>query len=319
MIGGVVVVLALVVAMVVVGLRMTGDDGGSDEPDAADSSEAADTPDSDTPDSDGADAGLTADGVALLTKSLGEQENWTCYNTVEGVLARCHYFVAGESAQRASLRIDLADGAVTHVTFAAYLVDDPAPVTAVAAEAVGETLFDGAGRELADAVAAEEGLGPDELDVDASFTSYGDGFQIQRTDASGQPPAPPSPADIATMKPKLAAAGYTCTPTDATSLSCELTDGRVTVRVIGIDHAESAAWNVAVTGASYDAPLDEASVRQRLGAELVKLGLTDDAGATFVGASTDRQFGDFAGLQVEMTVYEGGADAHIAAMVTQVR
>ncbi|WP_370614999.1 hypothetical protein [Mumia sp. Pv 4-285] len=321
MIVGAVLALALIVAAVVVGVRMVDSDDG----DSSGSSEAgsSDT-DSDNGAEDGAEGGgdadaMSEDSVADLRASLDAEEAWTCYEAVPAAMSTCFYFVAGDDPQRATLRIDLADGQVTQVDLAPYLVDDPRPVTEAAARAVGDALFEGLGDDLAEAAAADAELRPDDLGAAATFTAYGDGFQIRAEGAESTPPAAPSPPKTAALAPTLTSAGFTCENSDATTIACTKNDGRTEVRALGIDHDTSSSWNVSVRGAAYDKPLDETQARTLLGQELVKLGLTDEAGATFVTAAADRQEGDFSGFRLAMGIYSPGSDAHVSAAVENIR
>ncbi len=315
---GVVVALALVAAAVVVGISVLSKDSESNESGSNESGSSSGGSEKPVPAGEG--EALSEGAVARLTAALGEQDGWSCYTTVAGSLVRCHYFVAGEDPQRATLRVDLADGAITNVELAAFLVDDPASVTKVAATVVGDTLLDGRGQALAEAAAAEGELGSSALGADASFTTYGEGFQLRVGDAPVTPAGGPSPASTATLEPKLEARGFSCERDDAETLSCEKTDGGASVRVLGIDlEAEVAGWTVSARGASYDAPLGEKDARAVVAQELVALGLSDDAGATWVAAAADRQHGDFAGYVLEFGVYTSGQDASVVASVRQVR
>ncbi|MFD1827269.1 MULTISPECIES: hypothetical protein [Mumia] len=312
---GAAVALALIVAAVVVGVSVI--DKSSDP--NSDSTEPVSSASRQAGGSDGGGEPMTERAVGDLTAALEAQEGWSCYTTVAGALVRCHSFVAGEDPQRATLRVDLADGVVTNVDLAAYLVTDPAAVTAVAAQAVGETLFDGLGDELTAAAAADTDLGPDDLGTAATFTAYGDGFQIRSEGAEAIPGAGPSPGTTATLAPTLAAKGFTCKKDDAESISCEKDDGRTSVHVLGMDHETSTSWNLSVRGATYDTPLDEKQARAALGLELVGLGLSDEAGSSWVAAAAERQEGDFAGYSLELAIYSTGADASMMASVRQVR
>ncbi|MGH1565075.1 hypothetical protein [Mumia sp. DW29H23] len=320
---GAVVALALVVAAVVVGINVLDDGSGDSE-----SSSSTEAGGDDEKGTDGGDDGSDGDGagdpmsegtVTDLTAALEADESWSCYTTVAGSLVRCHSFVAGEDPQRATLRISLADGAVTDVDLAAYLVDDPAAITEVAAKAVGDTLFDGKGAALVAAAAADTNLGPEDLGADATFTAYGDGFQVRAEGTDVAPAAGPSPKDTATLTPTLTAKGFTCKKDEADSVSCEKNDGKTGVRVLGIDHDTSSSWNVSVRGASYDTPVDETQARAVLGQELVGLGLTDESGASWLGSAADRQEGDFSGYSTEVGIYTSGSDAYVSASVRQVR
>ena len=329
--GGVVLVVALIVAMVFVGMKVLG--GDDDSSGSVGSTSSATDDDSSSDDSGPASEGdgdhkpMTEGAATALTAALGEEEGWTCYVSVPGSpnsLTRCHYFVAGEKPQRASLRIDMADGAVKTVSLLAYGVDDPAPITEAVARVVGDTLFDGRGDVVVAAARSEATLRAEELGAEASLSTYGDGLQVRASDAPSIPPNGPSPASTAALKPTLTAQGYTCEVTDSGSLACGKEKGAATVRMMGMDHttssATSATWNLSVRSASYDAPLDEQQARALAGKELVALGLTDEAGAAFLGTAAARQEGDFKSYLLAFDSYGSrGAGAYLSVMVSQIR
>ncbi|KAA1420390.1 hypothetical protein FE697_015595 [Mumia zhuanghuii] len=259
------------------------------------------------------DAPMSYDSVTTLWNSL-QEDPWWCYEPVATEVVRCHWLVPGDVPERATLRIDMADGGerVARVTLDAG--EAPADVREAAARQVGNALLDNQGDTVAAAVVAGRSLGVAELGVPVHIEPTEDGFELRDPAYEGLHHDAPAPPSAAKVTETLREREFACDPDGA---DCRKSDGYVEFRVVTDGEGASARWTVQARERDGFGN-DPSELTTELSGILLVLGLVDDEGFSFVESAEDGEVGDLAGVRLEVGLDPGTAEVLPVASVTAI-
>lgn len=248
---------------------------------------------------------MSASGSDELRKQL-TAKGWSCYDSLDNpIVKRCFYYKPDGTGSETTGVLSLQYADADSVGSMSVRAESPSSAQSALLQEVaglaGDALLDGNGAKLqqiqqSSTTEGAELAGMRVFGSDSSFNVYAPDTGFASADS---PPFPP----LATTRAAWEKQGLRCA-TKAGVLSCEGTKSGLQVRAIAAlrDGKVAGGWSLSVSP-PFDKGVSVEDGAMTAGALLKAAGLTDGAGAAFIGShARNGEQGDFAQRHVRLTI-----------------